>query len=235
MISLDLICPTWHTVTFVGNSQFKVFSNPTFNIINSVWIKGWRQRRTWIYLFGFTLMKHNFRCCVNFTEVVLYLGITNHKTWILSRNLKFHSGWCQTRLMEFKSINARGQFLQVLNKSQLVDLGIGVSTPTKATNLGDPFLRKIKGSMDWLRIHLHSKLSSSYPALPISIWFGAAKVGGCARKKYWFQRLAWKQGWCHGSFIHSGPLLSEGLQENTLKCYKRLTRGITELQPTCNT
>lgn len=117
---LQLVRPTWDTVAFVGFS-----SEPSLKlheIINSVWIRDWRLRRTWIHLFGFTLMEQNFRCCADFTEALLYLGITNHKTWIFSRNLKFHSGWCRTRLTEFKTIDAREQLLQVLNKWQLEDL-----------------------------------------------------------------------------------------------------------------
>lgn len=132
-------------------------------IINSVWIKERRQRRTWIYLFGFTLMEQKFRCCADFTEAVLYLGITNHKTWILSRNLKFHSGWCQTRLMEFKSIDAREQFLRVLNKSQLVDLGTARQRQQKQQSYEIRFSGKSKGACtDLESIYI---LSYSHPIL----------------------------------------------------------------------
>lgn len=114
-------------------------------IINSVWIKEWRQRRTWIYLFGFTLIEQNFRCCADFTEGVLYMGIPNQKTWILSRNLKFHSGWCQTRSTECKSIEAREQFLQVLNKLQLVDFGTARQRQQKQQTYEIRFSRKSEG------------------------------------------------------------------------------------------
>lgn len=131
--------------------------------------------------------------------------------------------------MEFKSNYAREQLVQVLNKSQLVELWTVHQCQQTHRTYEIRFSWKLR--VYWLRINLHSKLFSSLLRIKLSTWFWVAKVGGCARKKYWFQRLAWKQSWCHGSLIHSGPLLSEGLRGTTVKCYKCLTQGIKSYNP----
>lgn len=62
--SVDLSYSTQWLLLGIHSSEYFLI----LHIINSVWIKERRQRRTWIYLLGFTLTEQNFRCCADFTK-----------------------------------------------------------------------------------------------------------------------------------------------------------------------